>query len=368
MTGTDRPCGMNGGEGGEALRNDMGLQGAALRQLAADTSLRQALSRVSSVLLTQQRVVFSGVGASLHAAEIIAARFRARGLMAWALNAAELVHHTPDLHGAPLVLISQSGGSIEVVKAARAHAGQAPTWCITLNPEASLPHVTPLVMPGGDERGYAATRSFTSTLAVGESLLELCLRGRAGAERVPDGAEWPTAVDWRSVADDVEQANAGLAGTAASAVGRLAGATALLFTGRGALAGVAAYGALITMELARRPAFSLESAMVRHGPLEAFGPELALVVLRQADAVAPLVSNLAALAQAYDSPTVLVHVGDPHDGPGDPEPVVAARARSPIAALLVQCVAMQHIAIGLSEARGLTPGEETRGSKVTRVE
>jgi len=343
--------------GHKALLRDMERQGAALRLIAADPSLDGALSRLASEIAQRESVVFSGVGASLHAADIIASRFRERGKAAWTVNASDLVHHVPDLHGVPLVLISQSGASIEAVKAAQVHAGRSPTWCFTLNPHSNLSGVTRVIMPGGEERGYAATRSFTTTLAVGEALLALYV-GDAGV----------LTSKLVSAASDVEQAGPSFSEAVAAVVQRVSQVSTLLFTGRGPLAGVAQYGALITMELARRPAFALESAMVRHGPLEAFGSDLALVALRQADSVEPLVTGLVDLAGDHGSPTAVVHVGHPSDGPTSHPPDMVATARSSFAALLVHCVAVQHLAIALTEARGLVPGEATRGTKVTRVE
>ena len=350
-----------GAGGYRALLDDMNRQGAALRSLTTDRAFEGALSLLATAVVSRWSVVFSGVGASLHAADVIAARFRSHGLAAWTINAADLVHHVPELHRAPLVLISQSGESVEVVKAARVHAGRSPTWCLTLNPKATLSDVSMLVMPGGGERGYAATRSFTTTLAVGEMLQAAC------ALEVGNTTDAP-AVDLVAAASDVEQAGPELEAGIRSVVGRLSAAATLLFTGRGALAGIAQYGALITMELARRPAFALESAMVRHGPIEAFGPDLALVALRRPDGVESLVTGLVALARDHGSPTALVHAGRPPEAQPPHPPDVVAPARSSFGALLVHCVAMQHLAIALTEARGLVPGEATRGTKVTRVE
>lgn len=364
------------GSGRAALLYDLQSQPAALRRVAEDAVLGQALRTVSEAV-DGGPLLLSGMGASLYAADVAAAALRADGLQVWTLPASELAHHAAGLRDVPLLLISQSGASVELARVVATRGPAAPVWCLTLNPALALDGVAPLVLPGGSESGYAATRSFTSTL-VGLARL----RAELGGPLVDADAAVA------SVAGGVDALREPMAAAARA----LGGVGAIVVTARGALKGVAAYGALITMELAALPAFALDAGLLRHGPIEAFGPGFGVVALRAADAVASLTGSLARTARAYGSPTLLLDADGLDDaeagrlaraaGASDPEPfdpvthsaVASAvqRLRFPdgdeLASWLGASVALQWLAIGLAEARGRVPGEGTRGSKVTLEE
>ena len=322
-------------------------------------------------------LLLSGMGASLYAADVAAAALRADGLQVWTLPASELAHHTTGVRDMPLVLISQSAASVELARVVATRGAGAPVWCLTLNPALALDGVAPLVMPGGLESGYAATRSFTSTL-VGLARLRAELGGPF--------------VDADAAVASVESGVDALREPMSAAARGFGGVGALVVTARGALKGVAAYGALIAMELAALPAFALDAGLLRHGPIEAFGPGFGVVALRAADAVASLTGSLARTAHFHESPTLLLDAdglddeeagrwpvgeGAFHPGRFDPatrgaDTSVALRWRFPagdgLATWLGASLALQWLAIGLAEARGRVPGEGTRGSKVTLEE
>ena len=362
--------------GRAALLHDLQGQPAAVRRVAEDAVLGQALRAVAEAV-DGGPLLMSGMGASLYAADVAAAALRADGLQVWTLPASELAHHVSGLRDVPLVLISQSGASVELARVVAARGAGAPVWCLTLNPALALDGVTPLVLPGALEQGYAATRSFTSTLVA-------LARLRAELGGPPVDADAAVA----SVEGGVDALREPMAAAARS----LGGVGALVVTARGALKGVAAYGALIAMELAALPASALDAGLLRHGPIEAFGPGFGVVALRAADAVAPLTGSLVRTAQAYGSSTLLLDADGLDDAeadrwaraeaasdPGRFAPVargadasVTQRWRFPagdeLASWLGASLALQWLAIGLAEARGRVPGEGTRGSKVTLVE
>ena len=362
--------------GRAALLHDLVGQPAALRRVAEDAVLGRALRAVADAV-DGGPLLLSGMGASLYAADVTAAALRSDGLEAWTLPASELAHHVSGLRDVPLVLISQSGASAELSRVVEARGAAAPVWCVTLNPALALDGVTPLVLPGALEQGYAATRSFTSTLV--------------GLERLRSALGGPP-LDTEAAVASVENGVATLRAPMAAAARSLGGVGALVVTARGALKGVAAYGALIAMELAALPASALDAGLLRHGPIEAFGPRFGVVALRAADAVASLTGSLARTAQAYGSPTLLLDAEGLGNGGADDvvlgnarlargalgvatggtDPPVAQRLRFPagdeLATWLGASVALQWLAIGLAEVRGRVPGEETRGSKVTLEE
>jgi fructoselysine-6-P-deglycase FrlB-like protein len=104
--------------------------------------------------------------------------------------------------------------------------------------------------------------------------------------------------------------------------------------------GLAAYGALIFIELCGTPAFALEAGMLRHGPVEAFGANLGLVAFRTADRVAPLTRALVSSAHGCGCPSVVIETDD-----------------------LVDEVALDHrlrIAVGRRPLRRSTPASRWR--------
>ncbi len=347
-----------------ALWSDVRSQGAALRAVGDDAGLARELSVLAGFVTAYDRVLLSGMGASLYACDIAAAALRAHGVQASTLPASELAHHGPRGWDAPIVLVSQSGGSAEVLRVAEKLRGRESLWCLTLNPDTRVPGVRRMLMPGGIERGYAATRSFTSTVA-SLALLHAALTGErcdlaAAATLLEQTLE-------RSLAPSAASPSEALAAAAAS----LAPVGALVATARGPVTGLAAYAALVYMELCGTPAFALDAGMLRHGPIEAFGPELGLVAFRSADGVAPLTGKLVSSAHGFGCPSVVIE----EEGIDD-EVALDHRLRIPAgrpgASALEACLALavpfQVLALAAADARGRTPGAHTRGSKVTTSE
>jgi glutamine---fructose-6-phosphate transaminase (isomerizing) len=343
-------AGATGGGGGRAaLLRDMAAQAGAIRALARQETLAHDVAELAEAVGEEGPVLLSGMGASLYAAEVVAAAWRGDGVQAWTLPASELAHHVPRTWGGPLVLVSQSGASAEVVRVAQTLPRRVAPWCLTLNPSFDLAGVRPIVLPGDLERGYAATRSFTTTLAA----LAMVRAATLGAR-----------IDLDAAAAAIDMAIPAAREPMAAAAADVAGCESFVVTARGPLKGLAAYGALIAMELAALPASSLDAGLLRHGPVEALGPRYGVVALRAADAVAPLIGAIVGLAARHGSPSVLLEEAGIGDRPG-------ARHRHRVAAgdavggWLALAVTLQSLAVALAEARGRVPGEGTRGSKVT---
>jgi fructoselysine-6-P-deglycase FrlB-like protein len=168
-----------------------------------------------------------------------------------------------------------------------------------------------------------------------------------------------------------DQAPAGPAAALAEAAATLAGVDTLVTTARGPVTGLAAYAALILMELCGTPAFALEAGMLRHGPIEAFGPTLGLVAFRTADRVAPLTGALVSSAHGFGCPSVVIETdGIDDDVALDHRLRIPAgnQSTSALEACLALAVPFQVLALATADARGRTPGANTRGSKVTTEE
>lgn len=127
---------------------------------APDGPLRGAGDRPS-------RVVLTGLGSSLYAASTAATHLRGSGSPAWA-EYATTGFPTAFADDLTLVAVSASGGTREVVAAARRHRGHGRVIAITNDPDSRLAreadHVLPLI--AGREGAGIATRTFRATVAV----------------------------------------------------------------------------------------------------------------------------------------------------------------------------------------------------------
>lgn len=325
----------------------------AVRRVLDDPDLGAGLAGLAAEVGAGGELLLSGMGASLHAAEAAASLLRAQGVRAWTLPTSELLHYGADLPEAPLLLISQSGASAEIVRLLEGRPGGV--HGLTLDPGAPLAARGGLVMPGGPERAFAATRSFTSTVAA------LAMLAREVGAPV-DLAGMPDAL--QRALDEEDRV--------APLVEAYQGSTALFFTGRGPLHGLANYAALLIMEMCRLPAAGLEAAQLRHGPLEVGRPELAVTAFAADGPTRDLILRLARDVAATGARSVLLDAsrGDAADG-GEGEanvlrwPLEALPEADAVAPL---AVVVQLAAYRLARARGIAPGVPLRSSKVTREE
>lgn len=335
-------------DGSVELRREIAGQPAAVAATLEDAALDAYIGRLAEAVAASDELLITGMGASLHAGAVAAALLRGRGLRAWTLPASELVHYGSALAVRPLLVLSQSGASVEVERLLDRVGGGV--FGLTLDPGSPLGRFGAGVIPGGPERAYAATRSFTSTLTA-----LLGLSRRLGVS-----------VGLEGLASSAAAALEAVIGLDA-AVDVLMGAGTLVVTGRGPLAGLAEYVALLVTELARVPCVALETAQFRHGPLEAAGPGLGVLALRARGATEVLVGAFVVEVASTGSPTVLLDAGGGPVADGL-QLTVSLPAADEVAALLPLAVVAQRLAAGLAEARGIAPGVPLRSAKVTREE
>lgn len=369
----------------EELLREIAGQEAAVRATVEDAALGVFLDHLAERVRTSGELLVTGMGASLHAGSILAALLRADGWRAWALPTSELLHYASRLPVRPVLVVSQSGASVEIERlVARGDAG---LFGLTLAPDsplgryaggASAAPVGPpatgrsaaapaadvypgsglgsargAVIPGGVERAYAATRSFTTTMA---ALFALAARLGVPVDPVTLAASMRPAPGRSSaVAAELDEA-----------IAALAGANAVFVTGRGPLYGLAEYVALLLMELARVPCAALEAAQFRHGPREAAGAGLAALALTARGPTTELVRRFASEVAGLGSPTVVLDAGDPAHTAGVLTLTLPPAAE--LAAVLPMAVLAQRLAVGLAEAHGVRPGAPLHSSKVTREE
>jgi fructoselysine-6-P-deglycase FrlB-like protein len=269
--------------------------------------------------------------------------YREAGIDATALPLSEMLRSLLPLRCATVLLTSQSGESGEVLAYLRRPAEDVERFGLTLARDSTLPRAAPcLIGHGGMERAFAATRSLTVSLALHARVLHQVGLPQDGAfDRI--GEADTTAVE--------------------AAADRVAPVRAVIFSGRGAMQGVAEAAALGLMELARMPAFALEGGQLRHGPLEALGPEIAVVFIREAGPP-DSTEDLVRICLEAGSPTLVL------DTSGLPPPcgacVIALPPASGIGAALAVLPAVQTLMIAVARRRVADVGAPLRSSKVTR--
>lgn len=199
------------------FRADIAASPDALARLLAATA--------PTPIPADRRICLTGLGSSRYAADVVAGQLRAAGRSAWA-ELASGSGRTAPADDLTLVAISASGGTPEVIEAARRHRGRSRVIAVTNGPESALAAAADVVVPllAGEEVAGIAGRTFRATLAVltllgGAPVAALGDLPEAIATRIPTSGAWATgaadALD-RSPAIDV-LADASLGGLAEQA-------------------------------------------------------------------------------------------------------------------------------------------------------
>lgn len=214
------------------------------------------------------QVIFSGMGTSEFSPLAVSPRLSAVGVACRTVDTGEWLHYPiplPDERGW-VVLISQSGESVEI-KSLVEREMVADYVAITNGENSTLARQAALVLPlcAGEEAAIT-TKTYTNTLGL-LILMAAALEGESARDDALDRLA--------TVADYLHSADSGQSAVAAEF---LFPGDALMFVGRGPAVAAARQAALIFMEGARCPTFAFTGGAFRHGPFEAVGPDLRLVV------------------------------------------------------------------------------------------
>lgn len=200
------------------------------------------------------RVIFSGMGTSEFAPEMILADLAKNGIEAATIDAGEWLHYPRPIKGLP-VLISQSGESVETRKLAEVL--QTP-YIGLVNDENSLigrKAVLTLLMCAGEEAAIS-TKTYVNTLGV----LFLMAKAIRGEKAITEGLTALTAVADRMGDYAIKNIK--------EAASVLAEAHCIQFVSRGPAMTAANQMALTFMEGARLSTTALTGGAFRHGPFE----------------------------------------------------------------------------------------------------
>ncbi|MFC3383826.1 SIS domain-containing protein [Couchioplanes azureus] len=256
---------------------DIGEQPAGYARLL-DGPPAAAIAQVAARIAEQRpkHVVFVGRGTSDHAALYGAYLTEIRLGIPVGLaspSAITLYGARPDLAGALVVGVSQSGGSpdlTEVLKVARESG--AVTLAVTNNPASPLAGTAELAIDiaAGHERAVAATKTYTAELLA----LLLLVEGVRNGDGSPAAAERAALEKLPQLAEETlaERGSEELAQ-------RYRFASRMVTTGRGYAYPTARETALKLMETSYLPALAFSGADLLHGPLAMTDPDVPVLAV-----------------------------------------------------------------------------------------
>jgi glucosamine--fructose-6-phosphate aminotransferase (isomerizing) len=264
-------------------------------------------------------------------------------------SVASVYEATPDLAGALVLAISQSGRSPDLIAAAEQARAHGATLVALVNDEtAPLAKMADTCLPlaAGPETSVAATKSFIASLA---ALLDLIAGWTedaaltAALDALPDLLDRAWQLDW------------------SSALPLLTGAEHLYAVARGHGFGIAQEAALKLKETCGFHAEAFSAAEVRHGPMAIVGAGFPVLLFGQADESRDSVAELASEFTARGAPVL-------HSGlPGAPGLALPTLDADPLIAPVLQIESFYRLANALAVARGRDPDRPPHLAKVTET-
>lgn len=328
------------------------LAAAARTHLSPGSSLAAAAATLAS--FREKRVLLAGMGSSSFACYPPALRLQAAGWNAAQVELAELLHFGGELGpDTLLVLVSQSGETVEARRLLERRPPQGPIIAVTNSPQSTLGRAAAHVIHtgAGDEK-TVATRTYTTALLALSLLAELAL-----------GAE-PSALE-----RDLAPALAAVEQTAAAAPALVDALPEtwlaqgpITLMGRGPSLATALSGALLLKETAKIPADGLSTAQFRHGPIEIAQPGHRAVVIAGPGPTRELDIGMAADLRAAGSQVLLL--GDAAADAADSVIPIAPVWLAPLA----EIIPLQLLARRAAIALGIEPGSFRHIGKVTTKE
>lgn len=249
--------------------------------------------------------------------------------------------------GSPILIISQSGRSPDLLRTANAAKAAGALVVAVVNDEASpLADIADEVVPllAGTERSVAATKSYIASLSAIASLI----------------TEWSGHVELRTGLD-------GLSNELCTAWERpwrddgiLVKAQSALVLGRGATISIAQEAALKLKETSAIHAEAFSIAEVAHGPMELVGPKCPVLVMTPDDAATEGLDALLQRFAARGADVLRVERG-----------VIASRLPvaelHPCIAPIAMIQSFYRLANDIACSRGRDPDQPTMLSKVTET-
>lgn len=331
---------------------------SVLDQYTRRTSTLSSIAREWALRSMRSHVVITGMGSSFSASYPAATYLNNRGVPTFLIDTSELLHYQLKLalKAGLLVVVSQSGESVEIRRLLTVLPADAQVVGITNNRESELARRAQWVLElnAGDERTVPSkTHTATQlTLLLFAAYLGGDNRGliMADALRAIDAMERFMTM-WQ---EPIERA-----------VEQISDASSLTVIARGYGIAAALAGAATIEETARLQARAVGGGQFRHTSLETVRPDFHACLLVSPDGTRNLMLDMASELAGYGGNIVLVG----NDLPVQSSHVTVELSRTSAPFMpLVQIVPLQLLAYTLAERRGLEPGRFDRLSKVIKTE
>lgn len=221
------------------------------------------LLRAASLLRAAERILITGIGASMFASIALENFLCSRGIDAVVVEAAEMLHYRHNAYrNAAIIMVSRSGESIEITRLLLALKGRFPIVGVVNEPASVLSREADVSLHIGslcDE--MVAIQTYTGTLLalrlLGSAVVNELDVVLAEAEAIlPAFSHFVT-----SCFADIHQWDSFLEAD-----------TIVHLLGRGPSCASASEGALLLNEIAKAPAVGMPAASFRHGPVELVDP------------------------------------------------------------------------------------------------
>lgn len=341
--------------GGRAMTAEIAEQPDVLAGLLAR---RAAVTEVAAITAERRPrfVLLAARGSSDHAA--VYAKYLVEILLGLPCGLVSpstftLYGSRPDLEGVLLLTISQSGGSpdlLEVTRAAR--EGGATAVAVTNTADSPLTEVAELSVDirAGEERGVAATKTYSATLLALYLFVD-ALRGGDGSAA-------------RAVPELARKALEGAHDAVSEAIRRYRFADRIVTTGRGYSYASAAEAGLKLAETSYLTARSFSGADLLHGPVAAVDADTAVFALcsegRGSEAM------IEALEAVHANGADICAIGSACDRVPASHRIEVPACPEELAPVL-EILPVQRLALGLALARGEDPDSPRGLNKVTRT-
>jgi glutamine---fructose-6-phosphate transaminase (isomerizing) len=300
------------------------------------------------------RLVLTGMGSSFHALHPLHLDLVRRGLPSTLVETSELLYHHSALL-APrtlLVVVSQSGASVEIVRLVSALAGRTAVIGVTNSPHSPLARRAGVVLCTRAGREFTVSCKTYVTALLALAWLSAVLTGQDEDAARSDLEQVGPAVsnylqDWR--------------GHVRTLRSRLRGVRNLFLVGRGASLAAAGVGGLILKESAHIPAEGMSSAAFRHGPFEMLSARTFVGVFLGDALTAALNQRLAADVVQAGGRAAVIGAG------ASVGPFCLPKAPERIRPVL-EMLPLEMISLALAANQGREAGRFDLGSKITTVE
>ena len=340
--------------------------------LSQPDSLRNALAKFDAPSLEQlkiavrrgefDRIVLTGMGASLYAAYPAWLTLARAGLPAIWVDTAELIHHAAGLVTPRTLywLFSQSGRSAEIVSALDFDRIPPPGAVLATVNDLESPlaktareynSLSTLVRVNAVVEKTVSTRTYVNSLGVSQ-LAALALSGQQLAP----------AVDALLQTTEAMQSYLENWGERVQQMGdQIGDPKRLALLGRGDSMAAVYTGALILGEAAKYSAIPFQAGEFRHGPLELASQDLTVLIFEGPQETRGLNARLLKELRGYQSPAFWI-------GANSQEWQIEIPEVPPMGMPLVEILPVHLLSIHLAQQIGVEPGHFIRSGKVTLSE